>query len=64
MSERERKAVESPLRHNSTTGEPQHDDAQHGEWTRQKLIRMDAEFRQRVERALRRGTEKNYSQRE
>jgi hypothetical protein len=45
------------LRHESQTGDPTAADAQAGDWSRERLIRMDAEFRKRLERALRCGAE-------
>ena len=44
------------LRHDSETGDA--DDAQHGDWTRERLIKMDARFRQRLAQAIERGKER------
>jgi hypothetical protein len=50
-----RKEGEPPIRGTSkiANGEPAHDDGQAGGWSRKQLLRMDEEFRERVERALR-----------
>jgi hypothetical protein len=45
------------LRHDSATGEPTAADGLQGEWTRERLIRMDEKFRERLARALRHGEE-------
>jgi hypothetical protein len=44
------------LRHDTKTGEPQAGDEREG-WSRERLLKMDAKFRQRVEHALRLGRE-------
>jgi hypothetical protein len=46
-----------PLRHKSHVDEPTAADGQDGEWPRKRLVEMDQKFRERVERALRRGHE-------
>jgi hypothetical protein len=43
------------------TGPAEPDDGREGTWTRQQLAKMDQRFRERVERAMRRGGEKHYS---
>jgi hypothetical protein len=47
----------SSLRHLSTIGDPEAGDEQNGEWTRAKLREMDLQFREKLERAFRRGRE-------
>jgi hypothetical protein len=51
------KAAGSPLRHNSHVGDFEPGDGQAGDWSRERLIRMDRECRRRLECALRRGLE-------
>jgi hypothetical protein len=53
----ERKAVGSPLRHNSHVGDAEPSDGQYGEWPRKTLVEMDRQFRERVEHAFRHGAE-------
>jgi hypothetical protein len=45
------------LRHESRIGDPEPDDAQ-GAWPREQLLKMDRRFVERVERAIRRGSER------
>jgi hypothetical protein len=44
-------------RHGSTIDDAEPADAQYGDWPRERLVEMDQRFRERLERALRRGTE-------
>jgi hypothetical protein len=44
------------LRHESTTGDSEPADRQHGDWTRERLERMDEKFR--VGRAIKSGEER------
>jgi hypothetical protein len=46
------------LRHDSATGDPTAADAQHGDWPRKRLIRMDEKFRRAVERSIAAGDER------
>jgi hypothetical protein len=53
----ERKAAGgSPLRHNSHVGDPQPSDGEEN-WSREKLLRMDWQFCERVGRAIAAGDE-------
>jgi hypothetical protein len=45
------------LRHESTTGDSEPADRQHGDWSRERLERMDEKFRAAVERAIANGEE-------
>ena len=47
----------SPLRHGSHIGDPTEHDGAYGDWTKETLIAMDAAFRERLARALKRGLE-------
>jgi hypothetical protein len=47
-----------PLRHDSAIGDAEPSDAMYGDWTKEKLRRMDAKFRQRVERSIAAGDER------
>jgi hypothetical protein len=53
----ERKAAGSPLRHESFVGDPEPGDGQAGDWSREHLIEMDRQFRQRIERSIASGEE-------
>jgi hypothetical protein len=46
-----------PIGHQSTIAEPTDYDAVEGQWARDQLIRMDEQFRDRVERAIANGKE-------
>jgi hypothetical protein len=48
----------SPPRHQSTTGNPEPGDEQHGTWPRERLEKMDRRFVTQLERAIRRGDER------
>jgi hypothetical protein len=47
----------SPLRHNSSIGDPVAGDEPDGDWTAAQVREMDLQFRERVERAFRHGLE-------
>jgi hypothetical protein len=46
------------LRHNTTIGDSEPDDRQYGDWSRERLIRMDQMFCAAMTRALARGLER------